>query len=154
MACEHPKSFISKILSPKSEQVQTLTVKSHMKVKNISILRTKSPVKEIPFFRPFFGNFNIAFKRLATGCFRPHFFNFSTLRHQKADLWAWSPGIKCRHKKHGVYVGVNCLWEVAGKEAATIRSWFQTKMEMDPKARIEKIGSTTSKGTPKLVLFP
>ena len=48
MACEHPKSFISKTLSPKSEQVQTLTEKSHMKVKNISILRTKSPVKEIP----------------------------------------------------------------------------------------------------------
>ena len=92
MACEHPKSFMSKTLSPNSEQVQTLTLKSNMKSNTfkysiISILRTESPVKEIP-FSVVFGKFQFHLHATRHWLFSSAFFNFSALRHQKADLWA------------------------------------------------------------------
>ena len=47
IACEHPKSFISKSLSPNSEHVQTLTVKSNIKSNTDPTTSPESPTKEI-----------------------------------------------------------------------------------------------------------
>lgn len=127
----HRKPFISKIISPNSQQWTSSNFDNEIQpgwnavyipyfIRNV----LKGKFTEIP-SSVHFGDFNFTFTWLAT-------FFHSFQAPKKADLWAHLE-LNVGTKRQGVSVGFLSL----SKVAATIRSWFHTKMEMDPKNKLK-----------------